>query len=452
MILGWLEKAWEGRSPVAVVVGASNYNAIDNVLCEVADLLDRRRSSSGDPPMNVRLARVRSDATLPPGDDRIEDLARDTEAARSLGRDLLAPNGCHVIGGTWMQLGKLAESVMDDEQPVARWFDLLVIDEASQVEVSTAAAYLLLLKSEGHVVLAGDHRQLGPIYRFKMDDSAGGLFDCIFSYMQETHGVQPVMLEKNYRTNVEIGDWPKLRFYSEGYEAFHPRRRLQIDLPKGGLEPIAGWPAALPWNPEYLRILDPDLPVAVVTYDARTYTLSNPFEAQIVAALSFLYRNALIEGGHYGGDGDFWNERLSIVTPHRAQMATIRNVLLEAAGMPVDPPPFVDTVDRVQGQERDLIIASYAVADRDFVRSEESFILDPRRFNVTLTRAKSKFVMLVSDALIQHLPSDAQVARDAAHLQLFVENYCSSIDEQLDLRYSDNGVEVPMRCRLRGRR
>lgn len=455
MILGWLERAWANRSPLSIGVGASNYNAIDNVLREVADLLDRRSRREGMPPQSVRLARVRSDAATAPGDDRIEDLARSTEAARTLGRDLLSPTACTVIGGTWMQLGKLAESVTEGQKPLARWFDLLVIDEASQVEVSTAAAYFLLLKENAHVVLAGDHRQLGPIYQFAMDDSAGGLFDCIFSFMKESHAFEPVMLEKNYRTNVEIGDWPKLRFYSEGYESFHPQRRLQIDLPERTDDPPDGWPRTLPWNADYLRILDPNLPVAVITYDARTYTLSNPFEAQVVTALATLYRKLLVEGGFYTGEddswNDFWNERLSIVTPHRAQMATIRNLLIDSARMPVDPPPFVDTVDRVQGQERDLIIASYAVSDRDFVRSEEAFILDPRRFNVTLTRARTKFVMLVSQALIQHLPSDAQVARDASHLQLFVENYCCSVDESIGLKYTENGTASLMPCRLRGR-
>src|SRR3954452_15197965 len=53
-ILGWLERAWATGCPVAVGVGASNYNAIDNVLREVADLLDRRRSVLADPPVKVR--------------------------------------------------------------------------------------------------------------------------------------------------------------------------------------------------------------------------------------------------------------------------------------------------------------------------------------------------------------------------------------------------------------
>ena len=452
IILGWLERAWAHRMPVSIGVGASNYNAIDNVLREVADLLDRRRQEEGDPPLHVRLVRVRSDAAPVSTDHRVEDVARDSEVARILGRNLLAPIECHVIGGTWMQLGRLAESVTEDKQPVASWFDLLVLDETSQVEVSAAAAYFLLLKENAHVVLAGDHRQLGPIYQFKMDDSAGGLFDCIFTFMQETHNIGPIMLEQNYRTNIEIGDWPKQRFYSQAYEAFHPQRRLQITLPTCGDDPPQDWPALLPWNSAYLRILDPGLPVAVITYDARTYTLSNPFEAQIVTALSYLYYRILVESGDYRGDVDLWMERLSIVTPHRAQIATIRNLLVDAAGMPVDPPPFVDTVNRVQSQERDLIIASYTVADRDFIRAEEEFILDPRRFNVTLTRARSKFVILVSDAVIQHLPSDARVARDAAHLQLFVEDYCSSINQPMELRFFDNGVFGSMKCHLRGRK
>ncbi|HEX2270234.1 MAG TPA: AAA domain-containing protein, partial [Pyrinomonadaceae bacterium] len=113
------------------------------------------------------------------------------------------------------------------------------------------------------------------------------------------------------------------------------------------------------------------------------------------------------------------------------------------------PPPFVDTVDRFQGQERNLMIASYAVADRDFVASEEEFILNPRRFNVTLTRSKSKFMWFISDAIVQHLPSDRDVATDAAHLQLFVENYCDSLTERITLPFIDGDCVREMSCKLR---
>jgi hypothetical protein len=165
------------------------------------------------------------------------------------------------------------------------------------------------------------------------------------------------------------------------------------------------WPLP-PLGDLFLTLFDP-MPVTVVSYAGRPLPV-NPFEAQLVASLAYLYRCLWHRDGHGPDDQVFWADALGIVTPHRAQMATIRNLLVEAAGMPMDPPPFVDTVDRFQGQERDLMIASYVVADRDFVASEAAFILNPRRFNVTLTRARSKFIMFVSEAILHHLPSDAE--------------------------------------------
>lgn len=451
IVLGWLERAWIAGEPITIGVGASNYNAIDNLLGSVADHLERRLERVGEPPMPTTIARVRSSYAQPPADARFADVERNSSAGLRLSRNLDAPSECTVVGGTWMQLEKLAKGRSEDEEPSARWFDLLVIDEASQMGVAYAAAYFLLLREEANVVLAGDHRQLGPIYGFQVENTEGGLFDCIFTYMQETHSVEPTALDRNYRTNAEIAAWPRERFYEGEYEAFRPERRLAITLPDSGDAEPAGWPEHIPWTQEWLRILDPAIPVTVVTYDAQTHTLSNPFEAQAVAALTLLYRR-ILENEEAGlTDDEFWGERLGIVTPHRAQMSSIRNLLENAAGMRPTSLPFVDTVDRFQGQERDMVLASYTVADRDFVASEEEFILDPRRFNVTLTRARSKFVMFVSDAIVEHLPSDAEVARDAAHLQLFVENYCSD-GELITLPFLDRRGLTEVTCHLRGHR
>ena len=462
IVLGWLEKAWEEDVPITIGVGASNYNAIDNLLTPILDLLERRRAQRGDPPIPTRVARVRSSYAQPSSDPRPEDVDRNSGAGRTLARELEEPVVCTVVGGTWMQLEKLAKSRPRDpeegqDEPgprpqVARWFDLLLIDEASQVGVAYAAAYFLLLNESANVVLAGDHRQLGPIYGFQVDDTEGGLFECVFTYAQDTHGAVRTSLDTNYRTNEEIAAWPRERFYGEGYEAFHPRRRLALRLPSPAPEPPDDWPEGVPWSEQLLRILDPSLPVAVVTYEEQPYTLANPFEAQVVSGLTLLYRRALeAEHGNLAEE-EFWGERLGIVTPHRAQMSGVRNLLENAARMRPASLPFVDTVDRFQGQERDLIIASYTVADRDFVASEAEFILSARRFNVTLTRARSKFVMLVSDALVGHLPAEAEVAREAAHLQLFVQNYCSGVDEPISLPFRERGHDTLMPCRLRGHR
>ncbi len=451
IILGRLENANATGKPVCVGIGASNYNAIDNVLIEVTELIERRIQQAGNFHLPLTIARVRGDHSQPPRDDRIADIPRRSEDGSRLAKELQAPESCIVVGGTWMQFGKLCEAHSENELPVSEWFDLLIIDEASQLEVSSAAAYFLLLRENANIILAGDHKQLGPIYGFEIREQGEALFDCIFTYLQKAHGLKPVALDQNYRTNDEIAGWPRQRFYHQGYHAFHPKRRLEITIPDYRNTAPPGWPEQLPWSNEYLRIINPEWPVVVLTYDATTYTLSNPFEAQMVAALSYLYRGILNEQEAKPDDKEFWKQCLGIVTPHRAQMSNIRNRLVEAAGMPMNPPPFVDTVDRFQGLERDLMIASYTVADRDFVRSEEEFILNPRRFNVTLTRARSKFIMFVSDAIIQHLPSDAEVARDAAHIQLFVESYCSDFNEKIELPFFDNGSMSLISCRLKGR-
>jgi hypothetical protein len=145
----------------------------------------------------------------------------------------------------------------------------------------------------------------------------------------------------------------------------------------------------------------------------------------------------------------FWTERLAIITPHRAQMSTITNLLVQSGAFPRRPEPAVDTVDRFQGQERDVILASYSVGDPDFIAKEESFILAPRRFNVTLTRARAKFVLLVSESLVLHLPYDKEIARQAVNFQLFVEQYCQPL-ATLDLPYQDGDTTRTMRIRLRG--
>jgi hypothetical protein len=51
----------------------------------------------------------------------------------------------------------------------------------------------------------------------------------------------------------------------------------------------------------------------VVTYEARTYTLSNPFEAQMVAALSLLYWSLLEQNAEGLKHDEFWGERPGIV-------------------------------------------------------------------------------------------------------------------------------------------
>jgi hypothetical protein len=451
-VMGWIEAFIAMKKPVRICIASSNYNAIDNVLIEILKRARARKENIG--PLDLVISRIQSGLHEGPEEDEIEYISSMHSSFFKLGNSLDKEDGlCRVIGGTWHQLNKLAEKMQEkligEKLPTKPWFDLLVIDEASQVSVYSAASYFLLLKLSGHVLIAGDDRQLGPIYGYQMREDTSGLYDCIYSYMKARHSIQPIQLRTNYRTNREIAEWPAERFYHNNYISFEPERKL--DMLMTIRRKPADWPESLLWSDSYLNILDPEIPVVVISYDSISATVSNPFEAQIASALALLYYKLLKSNFRRLTNEVFWDEHLGIVTPHRAQKASIRNYLVREGGMEATPPPIIDTVDRFQGKERDFIISSYVVSDPDFITSEESFILDPRRFNVTLTRAKSKCVILISNSLLRHRSKDPKLARSAAHLQLFAEQFCNSLNQEIALPFFDQGEQKTITCTMRGR-
>ena len=80
---------------------------------------------------------------------------------------------------------------------------------------------------------------------------------------------------------------------------------------------------------------------------------------------------------------------IGVVSPFRAQVLLLRK-LLHDTGV------TVDTVERFQGGERDIMILS-------FVRSKASgFVFDERRFNVAITRARRKLVLVAHPSLFRN--------------------------------------------------
>ena len=91
---------------------------------------------------------------------------------------------------------------------------------------------------------------------------------------------------------------------------------------------------------------------------------------------------------------DVWREAVGVVTPHRAQQGLIVTRLLQvfnATGQMADCiKDAVDTVERFQGQQRDVIIASYTLGDPDQIAEEEEFLMSLNRFNVIASRARAQ--------------------------------------------------------------
>ncbi len=105
-----------------------------------------------------------------------------------------------------------------------------------------------------------------------------------------------------------------------------------------------------------------------------------------------------IEGTAYSPEA-FWKEAVGIVTPHRAQQGLIVSRLQQVfANTDVEPSLIrsaVDTIERFQGQERDVIVASYALGDPNAIADEDEFLMSLNRFNVMASRPRAKLIVLV---------------------------------------------------------
>ena len=97
-----------------------------------------------------------------------------------------------------------------------------------------------------------------------------------------------------------------------------------------------------------------------------------------------------------------WSERLFVVSPHHAQIRAIRGAL--AGDRDWTARPFVDTVEKMQGQEADAVLISYGVADPEYAALEAEFIYNRNRLNVAITRARVKSVIFLARPLLDASP------------------------------------------------
>ena len=119
---------------------------------------------------------------------------------------------------------------------------------------------------------------------------------------------------------------------------------------------------------------------------------SNPAEARVVAdLLRRIYR-------FYGARFDA-SKTVGVIVPYRNQIAAIRSEI-ERLGIAALADISIDTVERYQGSQRDVIVYSFTVSrpyQLDFLTSncfvdEDGQTVD-RKLNVAITRARKQLLM-----------------------------------------------------------
>jgi hypothetical protein len=169
-------------------------------------------------------------------------------------------------------------------------------------------------------------------------------------------------------------------------------------------------------------VLAPEHPLIVIVHDEATSQVVNPFEqtllAPVLATLADPERYAL---DHLSG--------LGVVVPHRAQRAALQEAVPQLARR--DPATgllqgsAIDTVERFQGGERHAIVVSATESDRDYIRTAGDFLLDPRRLNVALSRAKEKMVLVASRSVFTVFNSDEETFANAQIWKNLLRRTCT---------------------------
>lgn len=324
--------------------------------------------------------------------------------------------------------GTIASVTACPELFALRRFDTALIDEASQVLEPQLLPLLCATTplptddfgarpcAIGRFILIGDHKQLPAVVQQPPSQSrvsdeqlhAIGLTDCRNSLFERLHRLQErrgtpgivAMLHRQGRMHPALSEFVNRNYYGGRLEA--------VPLPHQTAPPDF---AAYAGTDEWLRYVATTrmgfLPVASTPWAENNKV--NRAEACLIARLVQAVHD-LCQGS---GTPFRANERIGIIVPFRGQIAMIRKELA-TLGMPDAEAITIDTVERYQGSQRDIILFSTTVSQPyqlDILSAPTATDDGPidRKLNVALTRARKQFFLTGDDALLRRSAAYARL-------------------------------------------
>ena len=292
-------------------------------------------------------------------------------------------------------------------------FDLVIIDEASQILEPNIVGILTARQEEGRAIdrfiLVGDHKQLPAVVQqqgeadventssvlenIHLSSCANSLFERLVLTERAAGRTDFIgTLHKQGRMHPDIADFANRKFYAkEQLECVPLAHQLETELS---------------YNEESEDALDnmlkahrmifiPSMPCKQLNISEKV----NTDEARIIAdLLRRLYRQM---------SKDFNPQKsVGVIVPYRNQIAMIRKEI-ERLEIPALEGISIDTVERYQGSQRDVILYSFTIQSRyqlDFLTAntfyEEGQPID-RKLNVAITRARKQLILTGNESTLR---------------------------------------------------
>lgn len=399
-----------------ILISATTHAALDNLLwCieEFSEQFARLSEAEGRNMHSIEIAKVHSSD---PDDTNVTvENIHNFDASRAITEvSRLIDGHVAIIGGTPSALLKMYSKLLGSRQFRDGFFaSSLIVDEASMMVFPHFLALATLISNEGEIMLAGDHRQLAPIV----------------SHDWENEDRPPVIVYKPYKSAYEA-IWDMAQRNISPSSVRISALRFTFRLPPPLVELISrlyrldnielqGIPretgiidatqAGISWE----RIWQGNCGLFLVLHSERQSQKYNQLEAEIV--------HRIVEAGMPQPV-----DSIAVVTPHRAQRSLLTRRLEEYSGSATAPIGIIDTVERLQGDERSTVILSATESDTSYISSNTGFILDLNRSNVAFSRSQDRLVVVCSESLINHIPADYE-QYESTILWKALRNVCSRL-------------------------
>lgn len=284
-------------------------------------------------------------------------------------------------------------------------FDIAIIDEASQI---LEPQIIGLLPKVDKFIMIGDHNQLSTIVLQKQITSEIketeltdiGITDCRDSLFERMLRVciknkwtqNYTQLNVQGRMHNDIASFPATYFYEEGLfpASTWQNKEWQLNFNKN--------------NSPYKKSVATKRVTFFSTekfYEHSSSHKVNNREAEIIVKLTksitIIYKN---------NNKAFDAGMLGIIAPYRNQIALIKHSLAEA-NIPDYEKIMVDTVERFQGSQRDIVIVSFCINKPyqfNYLSNMSSDGKVDRKLNVALTRARQQLFLVGNAQILKSHP------------------------------------------------